>query len=61
MSILTVDVSTTNRLNINRPTKRGKEKSPSDGKRDRRLFIGVSTILSESHIVTCLANERGSV
>jgi hypothetical protein len=35
------------RFSINRPTKRGKEKSPSDGmstrKRDGRPFTGVST------------------
>jgi hypothetical protein len=39
----------THRLSINRPTKDGKEKSPSDGhsmpKRDGRPFTDVSTIL----------------
>jgi hypothetical protein len=52
-------------LSINRPTKRGKEKSPSDGhcecekEIDNHLQV-CQQILTESHIVTRLTNERAS-
>jgi hypothetical protein len=51
------------RLSINRPTKRGKEKSPSDGhcqcekEMDDHLLTSQS-FLKECHEVTRLANER---
>jgi hypothetical protein len=54
-SFLIFDVSTTHRLSNNRPTKRGKEKSQSDGtlsmrKRNGRPFTGVSIIFdTEPH------------
>jgi hypothetical protein len=48
------------RLNINRPTKHGKEKSPSDGhKRDGRPFTDVSTIFDrEPHSAVLLISEH---
>jgi hypothetical protein len=53
------------RLRINRPTKRGKEKSPSDGhcqcqKEKDDLLPACQQFLTESHIVTRLANEQAS-
>jgi hypothetical protein len=53
------------RLSINRPTKRGKENSPSDGhgqcekKMDDHL-LACQSLLKESHIVICIAKERTS-
>jgi hypothetical protein len=52
-------------LSINRPTKRGKEKCPSGGhcqfqkEMDDHLLL-CQQFLTESHIVTRLANERSS-
>jgi hypothetical protein len=53
------------RLSINRLTKRGKEKSPSDGhcqcqKETDDHLLACQQFLTESHIVTRLANERAS-
>jgi hypothetical protein len=47
----------------NRPTKRGKEKSPSDGhyqcqKEMDDHLLACQQVLTRSHIVTRLANER---
>jgi hypothetical protein len=53
------------RLSIDRPTKRGKENSPSVGhcqcqKKMNDNLLACQQILPESHIVTRLANERAS-
>jgi hypothetical protein len=53
------------RLSINIPTKRGKEKSPSDGhcqceKEMDDHLVACQQFLKESHLVTHLANERTS-
>jgi hypothetical protein len=50
---------------INRPTKRGKEKSPSDGhcrckKEMNDHLLAFQQFLTESHIVTRQASERVS-
>jgi hypothetical protein len=52
-------------LSINRPTKRGKEKSPSNGhcqceKEMDGIYWRVNKFLKESHKVTRLAKERAS-
>jgi hypothetical protein len=46
------------RLSINRPTKRGKEKSPSNG--HCQYEKEMEEFLKESHIVSRLAKERSS-
>jgi hypothetical protein len=51
------------RLSINRPTKRGKKKSPSDGhcqceKEMDDHLLACQSFLKESHIVTRVAKER---
>jgi hypothetical protein len=52
------------RLSINRPTKRGKEKSPSGGhfnaKKRATIYRRVHKFLKESHIVTRPAKKRAS-
>jgi hypothetical protein len=50
------------RLSTNSPTKRGKEKSPSDGHCQWWIIIywRVNKFLKVSHIVTRLAKERAS-
>jgi hypothetical protein len=53
------------RLSINRPTKRGKEKSLSNGhwqcqKEMGNHLMACQQFLTESHIVARLANERAS-
>jgi hypothetical protein len=53
------------RFSINRPTKRGKEKSPSDGhcqcqKEKGDHLLACQQFLTENHIVTRLANELAS-
>jgi hypothetical protein len=53
----------THRLSINRPTKRGKEKSPFDGhcqcqKGMDDHLLACQQFLTENHIVTRLANEQ---
>jgi hypothetical protein len=50
---------------MNKPTKRGKEKSPSDGhyqyqKEMDDHLLACQQFLKESHIVFRLANERAS-
>jgi hypothetical protein len=57
--------SLSHKLTINRPTKRGKEKFPSDGhcqcqKEMDDHLLACQQFLTESHIVTLLANERAS-
>jgi hypothetical protein len=54
------------RLSINRATKRGKEKSPSDGhcqceKEMDDHLLACQPFLKESHEMTCLAEERTSI
>jgi hypothetical protein len=52
------------RLSINRTSKRGKEKSPSDTfnakKRWTTIYWRVNKFLKKSHVVTRLAKERVS-
>jgi hypothetical protein len=53
------------RLSINRPTNRGKEKSPSDGhcqceKEMDDFCWRVNKFLKKSHVATRLAKERTS-
>jgi hypothetical protein len=57
-------LSTDHRLSINRPKKRGKEKSPSDGhcqcQKEIDDHLACQQFLTESHKVTHLGNERPS-
>jgi hypothetical protein len=64
-SLILCLVSRRHRLSINIPTKRGKEKSPSDGhcqcqKEMDDHLLACQQFLTESHIVTRLANEQAS-
>jgi hypothetical protein len=54
------------RLSIDRPTKRGKEKSPSDGRcqcekeMDNYLLAWLQILEKESQVVTRITKERAS-
>jgi hypothetical protein len=52
--------SSDHRLSINRPTKRRKEKSPSDGQCQCEKEMDDHQIFEMCHIVTRIAKERAS-